>query len=67
MATKKTVMLMTRSVVSNPCLHREACIHAVEIAAAEEIETQLVSPDDVDRLRAGGTFVDQASCLDPEE
>ena len=63
----KTTLLLTRSVVTNPCLHKEACEHAEAIAAAEEIETQLVSPVEVEAIRAGGTFVDTASCLEPEE
>lgn len=65
MASKKT-LLLTRSVVTNPCLHREACEHMEGIAAAPEIETQLVSPAEVDRIRAGGEFVDQASCIEEE-
>ena len=65
MPTKKT-MLLTRSVVTNPCLHREACEHMEAIAAALEIETQLVTPEEVATIRAGGEYVDQASCIQEE-
>ena len=61
--TKRT-MLLTRSVISNPCLHREACLHAEGIAEATELETQMVNAYDVDILRAGGVFVDRASCME---
>lgn len=65
--TKTPTMVLTRSVTTNACLHAERCEHAEGIAAAEEIETQLVSPADVAVLRAGGVFVDEAGCLDLEE
>ena len=69
MANKKTTMVLTRSAITNPCIHAADCPdRAVMQEAVErgEIEVQTIDAKGVAQIRAGGTFVDSAGCVEQE-
>ena len=67
MARKKQTYTMTSSTITNPCLHAVDCPESAAIQEAVErgeIEVQTVSAEGVAQIRAGGTFVDSAGCME---